>query len=333
MKLDYSVIICTYNPDENVFKRCLLAVERINKANLNIEILLIDNNSIKPIDALECVDRFLKSESSSRIIVVKEQGLTHARVAGIEEAKGEHVIFFDDDNEPDVNYLQELKRLNDIHTYVAAWGPGLVNVDFVDGINPILEEYAKKAFQQRNTDNLAYSNLRSWQECYPFGTGLCVKTELLISYIGMLKDGTFSMTDRKGNSMSSGGDTQMVLFCVKNGYAAGVSPELKMVHIIPGNRANFQYLQRLCFGTAVCYNQLLVEVFPENFGLISKMVISESRFTKKVLAKYIKLLFKSNPIKKLAFTSYVAAHCGTYYALGKPIPKAVQWVIRRLKLA
>lgn len=333
MQLDFSVVICTYNPHEEVFKRCLNAVERLDKAALNIEILLIDNNSITPIGTLDCVKSFLKNESStSRLILVKEQGLTHARVAGIEAAKGEHIVFFDDDNEPEADYLQELKQINGAYEDVAAWGPGIVDVDFIDGIDSLLEGFARAAFQQRSTDYIAYSNLRSWQECYPFGTGLCIKTKLLVAYVDKLKEGVFSMTDRKGKSMSSGGDTQMVLFCIKNGYAAGVSPRLKMIHIIPASRTNFQYLQRLCYGTAVCYNQLLVEVFPENFERISKSIISESRFKKKVLTKYMKLLFRPNPIKQLAFINYIAAICGTYYVIGKAIPKSVQWVIKRLEL-
>ncbi len=331
MPLDYSLVICTYNPDEKVFKRCLAAVERLNKAS--IEILLIDNNSVKPIATLDCVKRFLKYELSSRLIVEKEQGLTYARVAGIEAAQGERIIFFDDDNEPEADYLQELKRLSSAYSHVAAWGPGIVEVDFVDGIDQLLEGFAKRAFQQRNTDFIAYSNSRSWQECYPFGTGLCVKTNLLVSYVRKLMEGTFSMTDRKGNDLSSGGDTQMVLICIKNGYAAGVSPGLKMGHVIPAKRANFQYLQRLSYCTAVCYHQLLVEVFPENLESISRSIITESRFTRKVLTRYIKFLFKPNPIKQLEFANYIAANTGIYYAMRRAIPKRVQWVIRKLKLA
>ena len=333
MQLDYSIVICTYNPDEDLFTRCLKAVERLDKESLKIEILLMDNNSTKPIDALGCVKSLLKNEPNSKLILVKEQGLTHARVAGIEAAKGKNIVFFDDDNEPDSNYLQELKRLNAIHEHVAAWGPGIVNVDFTGGIDKALEGFARAAFQQRETDYIAYSNLRSWQECYPFGTGLSVRTDLLTSYISMLKTGAFSMTDRKGNSMSSGGDTQMVLFFVKSGFAAGVSPGLKMVHIVPCKRANFQYLQRLSYGTYLCYSQLQVEVFPEKFDTISKYLISEGRFTKKVLTNFVKFWFRPNPVKQLAFTNYIAANCGEYNVVGKTIPKSVQWVIKKLNLS
>ena len=71
--IDYSVVICTYNPDEEIFKRCLAAVECLDKTLLKIEILLIDNNSTTPIGTLECVKNFLDTELSSRLIVVKEQ--------------------------------------------------------------------------------------------------------------------------------------------------------------------------------------------------------------------------------------------------------------------
>ncbi|MFN0291790.1 glycosyltransferase family A protein [Pedobacter helvus] len=333
MQLDYSIIICTYNPDEEVFTRCLNAVEQLDKRDLKVEVLLMDNNSTNSVGSLKCVESLLEKVPDSKLILVKEQGLTHARAAGIEAAKGRYVVFFDDDNEPETGYLQELKRLNANYNHVAAWGPGIVKVDFIAGIEKALEGFARAAFQQRETDYIAYSNLRSWQECYPFGTGLSVRKELLISYIKMLKKGIYSMTDRKGNNLSSGGDTQMVLFCVKSGFAAGVSPELKMTHIVPSKRANFQYLQRLSYGTYLCYSQLQVEVFPGKFDEISKAIISETRFKKKVLTKFVKFWFRPNPVKQLEFTNYIAANCGEYNVVGKAIPKTVQWVIKKLNLS
>ncbi|MEQ7798432.1 glycosyltransferase [Pedobacter sp. ASV1-7] len=333
MMLDYSIVICTYNPDERIFSRCLNAVGNLNKEGLKVEILLIDNNSSVPVDTLNCVKRLFLKEPSSRSILVKEQGLTHARNKGIETSQGKNVIFFDDDNEPDIDYLQVLHKLNSDFVHVAAWGPGRVAVDFIDGIeDKSLETFARKSFQERNTDYIAYSNLKSWQECYPFGTGLCVRADLLRMYLDLFRRGVFSMKDRTGNQMTSGGDTQVVLFCIKQGYAAGVSPDLKMTHMIPGKRTKYDYLKRLNYGAGSCYCSLLVEVFPEHKQMVQEIAIKPSEFSKTVVKKYFKFSIKKNPRKQLEFIKYIAGNCDVYNVTGHPIPKSVKWVLSKLEL-
>ena len=42
---------------------------------------------------------------NTRLILEITQGLTFARMAGYKLASAPYIIFFDDDNEPDVNYL------------------------------------------------------------------------------------------------------------------------------------------------------------------------------------------------------------------------------------
>lgn len=330
--IDYSIVICTYNPDERILTRCLNAVKNLHVQDLKIEVLLVDNNSHPALPALDYIKSILSQWPSLNLLTVKAQGLTNARVAGIEASNGRMIVFFDDDNEPDPNYLLELAKVSSLHSQVAAWGPGQIQVDFIDGIDKTIENYGRESFQERNDQQVAYADLRSWQSCYPFGTGLCVRADILRAYHELVKQGAFSMTDRKGNQMSSGGDTQIVFYCIQQGYSAGISPGMKLVHIIPGKRANLAYLKRLAYGTGIAYTPLLVEIFPDQKAGVSDAIMDGTKFSRRTLKRYLKLGLNNSTDEIFSLISYIATNCGAYIAMGKQIPGLVGWIIKKLKL-
>ena len=332
MHIDYSIVICSYNPDERILSRCLEAVLHLDKKGLNIEVLLIDNNSKIKLSDVEYIKPYEEKLENFRIILEEKQGLTFARIAGIEAAIGNYIVFFDDDNEPDQKYLQELFALNSQYSNVAVWGPGTICVDFIDGIDAIIEENGKNAFQERHEAHITYANIRSWQSCYPYGTGMSVKTVFLKEYAVSVHEGLLTSVGRSGNSMSSGEDVQIVLQCLKKGAAAGVSPGLKVNHIIPAKRANYEYIKKLIFGACIGAGTCTIEVLPEYKQVLQNEIIDESKFTRRVLKGYYRLYLKKDKNKMFDFVRYVAFNSGIYLALGKPIPKRIHSIIKKLKL-
>lgn len=330
-EVDYSVIICTYNPDERLLKRCLNAVHSFHIEGFNVEVIVVDNNSGIPLNNVTYIQDFLRVMPHSKLIEAKEQGLNHARMAGIKEAKGSFIIFFDDDNEPESDYLMVLWGLHKRYPDVAAWGPGNVEVDFIEGVHPKLESYARDAFQERHEVQITYSNQRDWQACYPFGTGLCLDKKYFISYLSLVEQGYFTLSDRKGNQLSSGGDTQMVLYCISKGAAAGVAPGLRLTHIVPEKRTTFEYLKRLTYGTSICYSTCVLEVFPDHMAYLKKHAVPKKRFITKTLKKYFLLSLSGKPKKSFDLISYIGAVSGDYKVLNIPVPQIIVWVLKRLK--
>ncbi|WP_158796531.1 glycosyltransferase [Pedobacter sp. L105] len=330
-KVDYSIIICTYNPDEKVFSRCLDAISTLDSTALQLEIILVDNNSTIAITELKYVRDFLSRVPETKLLLVKEQGLNYARMAGIEESAGECIVFFDDDNVPDRNYIQVLAGLNKNYPNVGAWGPGSVDVNFIGGIDPSLETYALTAFQDRHERAITYSNQRLWQPCYPYGTGLSIQKVYLEEYLSLAKQNKFSLTGRKGEQTSSGEDTQMILFCISKGAAAGVAPDLKIIHVVPAKRTTFDYLKRWTYGTTVCYSTCVAEVFPEYILELEKKRVSERSFVIKTLRRYILLFFAGNPKKTFRLVSYIGMVSGDYKVLNLQEPFLVKWVLKKLK--
>jgi glycosyltransferase involved in cell wall biosynthesis len=329
-EIDYSIIICSYNPEEQLLKRCLNAVSALLREGLQSEIILVDNNSTVPLAEQEYINHFIR-EANASFLVVRKPGLRYARMAAIEAAKGRYIVFFDDDNEPDPNYLQALSDLNRNLPTVVAWGPGCVDVDFINGIDQELERYATEAFQDRHEAAVSYSNQHSWQPCYPYGTGLCLRRDYLNEYLSLAELEKFTLTGRKGTSMSSGEDIQMVLFCISKGAAAGVAPNLKLTHIIPAKRANFEYLKRLTYGTSICFSTCVAEVFPAYVTEVQNRVVSERKFVKNAMKKYGKLFFQKNPVKTFDLINYIGVVCGDYLVLNRPIPSSIKWILNKLK--
>lgn len=332
MQPNYSIIICSYNPELRIFERCLNAVSQLNTEGLSVEVILIDNNSSVPLAGLTIVKDMAAKLDNFTLVNEAKQGLTAARLAGVAKATGEVVVFFDDDNEPEPDYLQELSRLNKSHNHIVAWGPGNISVDFIDGIAADIEGYARSVFQERHTTTIAYANTRTWQDCYPFGTGMSVKASYLQNYVRLVSENAFTLSDRNGNSLSSGGDVQIVLTCIKQGGGAGIAPGLRLKHMIPAKRANVEYIKRLLYGVFIGGPKTRAEVFPEHYEIVRHQRMRKGKFTAMAIAGYLKLSLGSKPDDLFAFITELASNCGIYLAINRPIPTGVKWVIKRLKL-
>ena len=97
-----------------------------------------------PVSEQAYIRNFEQEIPQMKIIHVAEPGVKFARMAAIRESGGKYIVYIDTDNEPDPDYLQQLKMLNNQYPEVAAWGPGEVTVDFLDGIEKKLESFARQ---------------------------------------------------------------------------------------------------------------------------------------------------------------------------------------------
>lgn len=88
-----SVVICTYNRSDWL-QGCLSSLEPQCKDGV-VEVLIIDNNST---DATASIaHQFTERLLNFKYIFEAEQGLSHARNRGINEALGKYVAYLDDD--------------------------------------------------------------------------------------------------------------------------------------------------------------------------------------------------------------------------------------------
>ncbi|MCB1320470.1 MAG: glycosyltransferase family 2 protein, partial [Leptospiraceae bacterium] len=99
--MDCSVIICTYNR-ANILRENLLTLQQQAYDRGKLEILVVDNCSGDDTPAVARM--FAKNvRYPVRYVYEARQGLSYARNCGFREARGEIVIFLDDDALPEKN--------------------------------------------------------------------------------------------------------------------------------------------------------------------------------------------------------------------------------------
>ena len=143
MKLELSVIIPTHNPRREYLARTLEALAAQTLNHESWEVVVIDNKSENIGYRISDIvgDRLGKAESGKRkaektpsaisdlpstpsVRVVREDklGLTHARVRGFQEAKGEIVVMVDDDNVLKPDYLERAVEILEKNSELGAIG-------------------------------------------------------------------------------------------------------------------------------------------------------------------------------------------------------------------
>lgn len=330
-KLNYmfkiSIVVFIYNPGEWIIRRVLKALtELIIPQNTDVELLLVDNNSQNNWEII--LEREFADFPFQRIIE-KRQGLTFSRQTGFKESKGDLIVCVDDDNELNQDYLLSLVALQEEYPQVGVWGPGVIEVEFHKGTPKSFHNF-KGFFQEKAFEEIQFGNKRTWMNCYPPGTGMCLTREVADTYLEFLRIGRMTATDRQGRSLVSGGDSQVLYTAILLNKYAGVSPTLKVNHLTAENKISLSYLKRLQFGIYSC-TPVHTEVFPE---LMEKMIKPRKRkFLELVLISLIKSRFGKNSSKfHLPLAKELGLIYGYYKANNIPIPMIYRFFIKILKL-
>ncbi|MDR2979038.1 MAG: glycosyltransferase family 2 protein [Bacteroidales bacterium] len=136
-----SVIIPTYQPGTYLFE-CLDSLKEQNFPHTDFEILIILNGSQYPYE--NNIRNYIANEWTDitvSFIYTPAKGVSNARNMGIEKAKGEYVLFLDDDDLISSNYLKALSE------YVSNDGIAVSNVKtFTEGRKQLRNDYLSKAY-------------------------------------------------------------------------------------------------------------------------------------------------------------------------------------------
>jgi hypothetical protein len=238
-----SVIICTHNPRPDYFQRCLSALEGQTLSREKWELIVIDNASAP--DKAPRPD--LSWHPRARMVVEPQLGLTPARLCGIREAVGDLLVFVDDDNVLDPDFLETAMRVADEKPFLGSWS---------GQCRPAFEmpppEWTRRYWGNlviREFDHDVWSNLPRLVASMPCGAGLCVRRAVVKHYLHLHESGKRSFQfDRTGNSLVSGGDNDLAACACDIGLGVGLIATLKLVHLIPPERLTEDYLIRLMEG-------------------------------------------------------------------------------------
>lgn len=203
------------------------------------ELIVVDNGSA---DALAC-RQDLCWPANCRIIREETAGLTAARLRGIAESVGSILVFVDDDNILNAKYLEFALEIGGEWKMLGVWG-GRIDPRFEvpppEWTRHHWEKLAIKPVTRPMWSNVLYSG------AIVCGAGMCVRRVLAQRYAEILSSDAYRRAlDRMGVSLASGGDTDLAMMVLDEGYGNGLFPHLKLDHLIPSGRLQESYLLQL----------------------------------------------------------------------------------------
>ena len=99
--------------------------------------------------------------------------------------------------------------------------------------------------------------MTEFPDCAPIGAGMVIRREAAMEYVNDLKNRSRVVTDRKGKSLSSGGDNDICLTVLEHGWQVGYFPELELTHLIPKERMTVEYQCRMARDAMKSYIMML----------------------------------------------------------------------------
>lgn len=246
-----SVVICTHNPRRDYLQATLDSLRRQTLPAADWEFLLVDNGSAPAIAG----DVDLTGLPGARIIREEELGLTPARQRGLAEAKTDIVLYVDDDNVLDPDYLAHVTRIGREWPMLGAWGSGELRGVFETPPPAWMEPHLWYVTVHKVSED-RWTN-RPDMSCFPPGAGLAVRKAAAQPYFAAVKQDAFRRSlDRRGNNLSSSGDMDLLWTMTEHHWGVGRFTCLKLNHLIAARRLEEAYFQRL-ISNQWCSNVLL----------------------------------------------------------------------------
>jgi glycosyltransferase involved in cell wall biosynthesis len=244
MKSDFgiSVVLCCHNSVMRITETLAHLARQEMPSNVPWEVVVVDNASTDGTAGVAMREWAASPAATTplRCVEAPTPGLSFARRVGLETAKYKYVVLCDDDNWLCRSYLAAAFELMTKYTNIGALGG-----------------HGKPAFER--PPPAWFLDYVRCLACYPqgtcegpaapggtlYGAGLVVRRDLLLKMwrLGM----ETALTDRRGESLSSGGDLEMCLMLAICGYELWYSPRLVFEHYMPERRYPKRYLRRLRF--------------------------------------------------------------------------------------
>lgn len=238
-----TVIVCCYNSAKRLPETIKHLAYQNVPPEIPWEVIIVNNASTdNTVEVAKNEWAKYKREVPFKIVDQPKPGLSYAREKGIEVSRFEYLIFCDDDNWLDENYVKNAFEIMESNTKMGALG---------GTISAVYEEEPPSWFYQY-TGYLAIGDLK--QESgeatsipgFLYGAGICLRKQALNQVNKIQKLNLLS--DRKGNELYSGGDSELCFKLRLSDWILWYSKELKLKHHMPKERLNWDYIKKLFYG-------------------------------------------------------------------------------------
>ena len=234
-----SVIICCYNSVSRIKPTLEHLAKQIHSKNILWEVILVDNNSNDntSLYAQNIWDSF-DSKIDLKIVSEPKPGLSYARDCGVKIATYEYILFCDDDNWFAMDYLERgysILENNPSIGILGGRGEIVSDVDIPFWFHTYQQDYAV-GIQSFLSGNIT-------ERGFVWGAGMFLRKS---TYTLIKKSNIQSkLTDRKGKSLSSGGDTEICQWFIWAGFQLWYDENMVFKHFLPQERLSKSYYTQL----------------------------------------------------------------------------------------
>ena len=248
-KYDISIIVCCFN-SANRLRKTLEHLAFQKTKEVSCEVIIVDNNSTDDTAAIALTTcQLLNMPHSLKIINEPKAGLSYARRTGIYNASGKYILFCDDDNWLQEDYLEISFDFMENNLRIGVLGGNGIAVSSIEFPNWFSTYQSNYAVGVQNIESGIVNSRR-----YVWGSGMMVRTKDLLN---LYEAGFVSLLiDRKGNDLSSGGDAEICSWFLLIGKDLYYDEQLVFKHFIEPQRLTKEYFERLKRGMAPSANVL-----------------------------------------------------------------------------
>jgi len=246
MAKGFSIIVCCYNSAALLPETLSRLSKLIVPAEMAVELIVVDNCSTdQTASAAGVLWQTYGQPFPLEIVSENKPGLSYARMRGIAASRYDFMLFCDDDNWLDPGYLTAAVPLLEKHPGVGMLGGlGLPRYQSIPS-------YWSSDFYIYGSGPQASVNgpVKTLH-----GAGVILRRQTMARLISA--GFSFMLSDRKGDSLASGGDFELCLAVTMAGYQLWYSDTLTFSHFIGPERLTHAYSKRFIKESAPAINVL-----------------------------------------------------------------------------
>jgi glycosyltransferase involved in cell wall biosynthesis len=297
-----SIICCCYNSAQRLPKTLAHLANQNISGNFNWELILVNNNSTDN-TAEVALKEWSQLGAPVNLLLVNEPqaGLTYARERGINTAQFNLLLFCDDDNWLQDDYLNNVWLIFNIDPHLGAlggWSKAVFEGETPDWFDTFKGNFAVgKAVSQ--------NGYLTEPQSFIYGAGMVINKGV----IEHLKAKGFKqlLSDRRGTALSSGGDIELIYAMRLLGYKVKFNDTLLFYHFMPNERMTWEYLIKL--RQSMYWSNFVLNIYidalknkPNNFLWLLKKAVKSIVY----IYQHQKLIKEVNDIKSLRLKNQMA---------------------------
>lgn len=254
--MKFSVITPSLNPRKEYIRRVFDALLHQTVPLQEWEYLVVDSGNTPPLR--EQFD--LSWHPNARVLEAPGQRLAVSRLRGLEQAKGDLIVFVDDDNVLAPDYLEAALREMEKYPFIGVLG-GYVEAEFHGEVQPWMEEFlpilGASQFLPKPAKEICYGYPAGpW---VPSGSGMIIRAAVAAEYCRQVEADPSKLTiGRVGDRLLGSDDVDLAYTATDMEMAIGRSSLPRLTHLIPAARLTERYLLRLLYASNYATASLMV---------------------------------------------------------------------------